>query len=247
MQIKLKLFNYALSTSWLSLLFTLALMTIFVKLGNWQLHKAQIKQQIETQFAASLQSNVVNLKDYLSNTEVLLYKNIEVEGVYDVSHQFLIDNQTYQGRAGFYVITPFKIKDTNSFILVNRGWVAGYANHNKLPSINTPTQSLVLQGMVWKPSEKIFSLEDKKLLDGSGTWPVVWQNLDMSKYKKIVNQLTLPVIIKLSPNQQDDGFVREWTIPESDMAKNLSYAYQWYGFTFAAFAIWLITHIRKIF
>ena len=44
-------------------------------------------------------------------------------GAYDPAHQILIDNMSNaEGRAGYYVITPFALRG-GGWILVNRGWV----------------------------------------------------------------------------------------------------------------------------
>ena len=44
-------------------------------------------------------------------------------GAYDSARQMLIDNMSNaEGRAGYYVITPFALRG-GGWILVNRGWV----------------------------------------------------------------------------------------------------------------------------
>ena len=100
--------------------------------------------------------------------------------------------------------------------------------------------------MLWLPTTKIFTLEDKVLQDDSSrNWQVVWQNLDMEKYRKKAPIQVLPLIIKLDSKSAAGGFVRNWEMPADRIVTNLGYAYQWFGFAFAAFAIYLYMSIKR--
>ena len=48
----------------------------------------------------------------------------------------------------------------------------------------------------------------------------------------------------MSPDNQG-GFVRNWIRPDDRIATHLGYAYQWFGFAFAAFAIYLFVGFRR--
>ena len=50
--------------------------------------------------------------------------------------------------------------------------------------------------------------------------------------------------IRMSPDNQG-GFVRNWIRPDDRIATHLGYAYQWFGFAFAAFAIYLFVGFRR--
>jgi len=50
------------------------------------------------------------------------YQHIEAGGRYDEGRQILIDNMVNDGRAGYFVITPFALTG-GGWLLVNRGWV----------------------------------------------------------------------------------------------------------------------------
>ena len=43
-------------------------------------------------------------------------------GQYEPGHQFLLDNMSHGGRAGYQVLTPFRLED-GRLLLVNRGWL----------------------------------------------------------------------------------------------------------------------------
>jgi surfeit locus 1 family protein len=243
-----KLFKYEFRFGWISTVVTLFCIALFIKLGLWQYHKAEYKRNIEQQYQSSLQKKVVSLEDYLDHPEGLQYQKVQVLGEYEPEYQILIDNQVEADQAGFHVLTPLRIKDKNVYVLVNRGWVAGSANHQDVPVFDTPSGVQVISGMLWLPSDKIFTLESPEDVSkhAGKKWSLVWQHLDMKKYQSLAPIKTLDVIIKLDPEQSQGGFVRNWQLPPSRIMTNLSYAYQWFGFAFAAFAIYLYTSITKI-
>ena len=242
-----KLFEYEFKFGWVSTVITLLCIVLFIKLGLWQYHKAESKRNIELQYQTSLGKEEAALIDYLDYPEQLQYHKVKVTGWYESQYQILIDNQVEGNQAGFHVVTPLKIDGTNRYVLVNRGWIAGSANHDDLPAFTTPVDEQTISGMLWIPSDKIFTLESPENVSQNieQKWSLVWQHLDMKKYHALAPIKVLDVIIKLDPQQAQGGFVRNWQLPPSRIMTNLSYAYQWFGFAFAAFAIYLYTSITK--
>ena len=243
-----KFLNYQVSVHWLSTLIVLICIPLFIKLGLWQYNKAALRQSIQDQYQTSLVKQTANLTDYLNNPQVLQFQQVSVRGHYETQYQFLIDNQVENSLAGFHVITPFKIEGTQLYVLVNRGWISGSANHQTVPDVDTPDGKQEIKGMVWLPSDKIFTLEPKveNNTHDAATWQMVWQHLDMKKYHLAAPIQVLDVIIKLDPNQPVGGYVRNWQMPPSKIMTNLGYAYQWFGFAFATLAIYLYTGVKRI-
>ena len=242
-----KFLNFQYNFHWLSTLVVAICIPVFIKLGLWQYHKAEFRQSIQNQYEKSLKKDVSNLHDFLTEPSALEFQQTKVTGHYETQYQFLIDNQVENSQAGFHVITPFKIEGTDTYVLVNRGWIPGEADHQKVPTFDTPTESTQIRGMVWIPSGKIFTLEDtSKTKHGAENWKLVWQHLDMKKYQQVAPIQVLDVIIKLDPADTSGGFVRNWQMPPSKIMTNLGYAYQWFGFAFAAFIIYLYTSIKRI-
>ncbi len=236
MQIDLKW--VVLKPSLLSTLVMLVCVVLFVKLGFWQLSKGQAKQAIAEVYAASAKKQRMMLNTLaLDNKNTLLAlhtSKVFVKGHYDDRYQILLDNQVYQQQAGFHVLTPFIVAGTNMAILVNRGWVAGYTNHQQLPSIQTSSEMQEISGMAWLPSKKTFSLEHAE------QWqvPGVWQQLDYDSYQSKTPLQLLPIILKLDASVKKEGFVRVWEPPVSKVVSHFGYAYQWFGFAIAAILIY---------
>ena len=226
-------------------IFTIICIPLFIHLGNWQYNKAMQKQALQTSFDLSLNAAPIALPTNLSSYEALKYKTVQIQGSFEPKYAFLLDNMMYEESAGYHVITPLRLKDSNVLVLVNRGWVPAQENHAQLPIINTPSESQTLIAKVILPSNQFFSLENDVTLTNTQPWPTVWQNLDMKKFAKGSGLKVLPIILRLEPNSMGSDFVREWPAPVENITKNIGYAYQWYGFAVAAFAIFLFTSIKR--
>lgn len=242
-----KFFNLEFKPTLFGFLVTIICIPLFIKLGFWQYNKAMLKQSIQNEYNQSASRGVLDLASYLDKAEELQYQKVSVTGSYDPKYQILIDNQVENDLAGFHVLTPLKIEHSDQFVLVNRGWIKGNDLHNEIPNVSTPLESQVVQGMVWIPSKKIFTLEDKTNNNlPNKSWQLVWQNLDMAKYQKLAPLKLLPVIIKLDPESKAGGFVRNWQAPVDRIMTNLGYAYQWFGFAISTFAIFMYMSLSRL-
>ena len=127
-------------------------------------------------------------------------------------------------------------------VLVDRGWIVASDNHADLPEVDVPTGTQKVLGQIWVPSNKFFTLSPPQVTKGQ--WQTLWQNMDMDAFAKAVPIKVLPVVIRMSPENQG-GFVRNWIRPDDRIATHLGYAYQWFGFAFAAFGIYLFVGFKR--
>jgi surfeit locus 1 family protein len=111
-----------------------------------------------------------------------------------------------------------------------------------VPAVDTPVGEQALHGQLWLPSQKFYTLKN----DESDTkkWKILWQNMDLKSYAKVVPFEVLPVVIRMSP-ESDGGFVRNWVRPDDRIQTHLSYAYQWFGFAIATFGIYIFVSFRR--
>jgi surfeit locus 1 family protein len=235
--------NYIFSLSWTGLLVLIICVPLFIKLGLWQYNKAELKQEIQNSYNASLDNEALSLPAKLDNLDEWKHKKVKIKGHYETKYQILLDNQVEDSLGGFHVLTPLKIEGRDDYVLVNRGWIAGGATHTEIPLISTPHELVEIVGLVWVPSKKIFTLESKV---EKNTWNTVWQHMDLERYQKSVAIKVLPIIIKLDSKSSAGGFVRNWQLPADKIATNMGYAYQWFGFAIASILIFLYTSIRKV-
>ena len=256
-QLQFRMERYVFQPTLVGIVITLICIPLFIKLGLWQYNKAQQKQAIHEAYDQAKINDAIHfplgvINDKLVN-EDLKFKKVTVQGVYETKYQFLLDNQVEGDRVGYHVITPLKIDKTAEYVLVNRGWILGRDIHTELPEFATPTGIQTVTGQIWVPSKKIFTLEAKAndALVGddkskNGSWQTVWQNMDMAKYKSRVPIVVSELAIRLDQDSQAGGFVRNWQIPAERITSNLGYAYQWFGFAFAALLIFFYVSTSKI-
>jgi surfeit locus 1 family protein len=215
---------------------------LFIKLGFWQYSKAEKKLALQAQYDASSSQQVEAIPSDLSQPEQLRYKHIKVSGQYLKQYQILLDNQVEGETAGYHVITPLKIDGTEKLVLIDRGWIVAADTHSELPEVEVPTGTQEVIGQIWVPSKKFYTLSPQPA--SLGQWQVLWQNMDMEAYAKAVPIKVMPIAIRMSP-QNSGGFVRNWIRPDDRIATHLGYAYQWFGFAFTTFAIYLFVGFRR--
>jgi surfeit locus 1 family protein len=133
---------------------------------------------------------------------------------------------------------PLKIADSERYVLVNRGWIAGTGSRSTLPQITTPAQSVRLTGLATVPSRRYLELSTKTI-EGN-----VWQNLTLERYRATVPIALQPVVIQ-QESELDDGLVREWSAPELGIDKHYAYAFQWFVMAAAILVIYLAINVKR--
>jgi cytochrome oxidase assembly protein ShyY1 len=114
------------------LLVLLVAAAVCVRLGIWQLDRAQVHgaQAEERRIAALVAAEPVPLEQVLapqtSFTGGLVGRKVEVTGTYDPAGQLLVTGRVHDGAAGSLVLTPLTVTvDGEQAVLpVVRGWVA---------------------------------------------------------------------------------------------------------------------------
>lgn len=222
---------------------TIIVMAICIKLGLWQYHKAQEKIALQQQLEQGLASASVPLPKQINQIEDWRYKRVQVTGIYEPKYQILLDNQVNNNVVGYHVITPLKIDGQAQYVLVNRGWVKGNLNR-EIPAIETPTGRQTLEGDLFFPLSKFFTLAEPTTKEI--VWEKVWQHIDMKQYKTQVPFDVKPYVIRLDPKSTAGGFSRNWPIPKDRITVHLGYAYQWFGFALTLFVIYIVLNLKRV-
>src|SRR3974390_1575293 len=115
--------------SWPMTLLTVVLCLAFVALGRWQWRRGEHRA---AEWAAFARGADRALPDPGDLTALPRFQRIRVSGQLDAEHQFLLDNRTHAGRAGYEVLTPLSLAD-GRVLLVDRGWVAFTGYRARLP------------------------------------------------------------------------------------------------------------------
>jgi len=240
----MQILNYRFRPRFVPTLATLLLLPILINLGLWQSHKADKKQALQALYDAREKSPFIQIGSLQLDPETLQYSKVVARGHYDAAHQILLDNQIYQGKAGYQVITPLQIEGSAMRVLVYRGWVPVGEDRRVLPLLDTPQVLVEVKGMAHVPSNKYFELGHAA--DSMSQWQKVWQNLDMQKYQSAVKFPVQPVAILMETSVPASGYVQDWPRPDLKIGVNRGYALQWYAMSVALVLIYLVTNLKKI-
>ncbi|MFK5914423.1 MAG: SURF1 family protein [Woeseiaceae bacterium] len=221
----------------------LLVLPILLKLGFWQLDRAEEKRNLISLFKQQNDLGPLTLTDNLKFNKKLNYRTAQVSGNYNPSKQVFIDNKVYQGKTGVHVMTPFKLKNSDYSILVNRGWQPMVIDRSSLPKIKTPTQTLTLNGKIKIRTKKPFTVGDK--FQSNQGWPALMQWVNISEVEKISGLKLLPYILLLDEKEKS-GYVRNWKPVVMQPEKSTSYAVQWFALALALIIIYIVVNLKKV-
>ena len=234
--------RYSFAPAWGFTVLTLILCTAFLYLGRWQWHKGQLGQAQWERFAQG-SDQIVPLGSAAVET-VPRFQRVRVHGRLDVAHQFLLDNLSHQGRAGFEVLTPLQRTDGRT-LLIDRGWVPFSGVRTDLPDVTLEARGDVeLIGRVADlPSPGLAS--GRAPPESSGAWPKVTSFPSMAQLSAALSTKLEPSILLLDPKAQD-GYVRDWHPPGLEPVRHWSYAVQWWCFGVVLLVLWVRLNTRRV-
>ncbi|MCB1742067.1 MAG: SURF1 family protein [Gammaproteobacteria bacterium] len=224
----------------------LALLVLFVSLGFWQLRRADEKQleldAFDTATGPALRLDAPSLSDLLTGPpESWMYRHVLVAGEFDRDRQFLLDNRTHDGRAGYHVLSLLDLGGAR--ILVNRGWIPAPADRSVKPQLDPPPSVGTFSGRLWRfPRPGLLLGADG--FERSG-WPKVVQRLDASEIERALDgSAVLPAQLLLDP-ELEHGYVRAWQ-PHQNVTpdRHRAYALQWFTMALALVVIAIVVNRR---
>ena len=224
----------------------LLVLPLFLSLGFWQLDRAEQKRTLHHEFEERQGASVISLnkENTLRNDFAELHwQKVSIEGTFSREINILLDNQVVRGVAGYFVYTPFKLKEWDTQVLVNRGWVPAGDSRDKPPYIEVDKDVLQIIGSVKSPPKTGILLAEN-IVERLGKGIVRVQKLELAGIEKLLKLELLPYIIRMNP-ESPSGFVRQWVVPGSGEEKHLGYAFQWFAMATAIFVIYLILNIKR--
>jgi surfeit locus 1 family protein len=231
--------------SWWAVAGTAAGISLFIALGLWQLDRASFKEEIEGRFQQRLTEPYRPLQAV--EDQDIEYRKLWLEGRYDNMRNLLVDNQVHRGRAGYYVLTPFLLQDSDRVLLVNRGWAAWGESRDDLPPIATPDSAEGIAGIAYFPSEPALQMGGGAL-SGRWTQAAPYQlipHIDIDALQASFDGRLLPWVLWLAA-ERPGYYVRDWQPVWMRPEKSRAYATQWFAFALVALVLFVIMNLRKI-
>jgi surfeit locus 1 family protein len=218
----------------------LLLVALFVRLGLWQWHRGEQRQAAAARFARG-GDQLLELGTTPA-AEVPLYQRVSVAGELDGAHQFLLDNRTHEGHAGYEVLTPLN-RAGAPVLLVDRGWLPFPGRRAQLPDVTleagAPVQLTGRIAMLPAPGLAL----GRAAPSPGGSWPKVTSYPDVAQLAAALGARVDARILLLDP-ASPLGYVRAWQPPGLPPLRHFAYAIQWWTFALLTLALWVIV-IRR--
>src|SRR5512141_1169972 len=167
--------------------------TLTVSLGRWQMHRAEEKEARQAMLESRTAEPPLRLTGSVPSAEPLLFRRVHAEGDWLPERQIYIDNQIHDGRAGFAVVTPLRLRGSASTVLVNRGWEPRGTEYPRAPRVDAPAGPVAVDGIATLPPARYLELSGETVTGD------VWQNLSIERYRARTGLDVLPVVVLADP------------------------------------------------
>jgi surfeit locus 1 family protein len=231
---------------WWALLLTAAGALLFIRLGVWQLHRADFKEALLRRYAASASAPLQDFAEVAARPPADGFPRVRVRGRYLAGRTYLLDNPRHDDRGGVEVFAPFVVHDQpRTLLLVDLGFLTGNGTRQQpyLPPL--PDTEVILQGLYVPPPPTGFEMGGDALARQS-QWPKESIFLDPAEVARDLGQPLFPRVLALDADPAS-VYVRVHTLDLSSMppARHRAYAFQWFSFALAAVVILLVLNRRK--
>uniref|UniRef100_A0A224Z9F6 SURF1-like protein n=1 Tax=Rhipicephalus zambeziensis TaxID=60191 RepID=A0A224Z9F6_9ACAR len=226
-------------------------------LGTWQVKRRKWKLQLIDDLAKKTTIPAVDLPEDLREMNNMEYRQVRVTGTFDHEREMYVgprscikqeeDSEGSQkrrggiisapGQAGYLVITPFKPKDRDYTILVNRGWVPKSALPPQKRLQGQIEGEVSLVGIVRSP-EKRPPLGPKNQSTGR-----TWHYKDVELMAQACG--AAPVLLDANFESTVEGGPIGGQTNVTLRNEHLSYIITWYSLSAATTFLWYHKYIRR--
>ena len=224
---------------WLTVVTVPALLTLIL-LGSWQLQRLQWKNDLIDQFEARIAAPAVSPPSAGNVTPENEFTRLELVGEFRHNQEIYLTGRTYEGNAGFHVVTPFLLADGRT-ILINRGWVAESYRDRSAREFSLVQGEVTVDAILRLPASKgyfvpendpdagfWFTLAPLQIIDYVGVQAPAIAGFYADALRK-PEVITLPIGAKTELNLRN---------------AHLSYAMTWYGIALALVGVYSAFHYQ---
>lgn len=219
-------------------------------LGTWQIQRRKWKLNLIQEMQEKSDAEPVDFpEDYSNELNKLEYSRVKVTGTFDNSRTILMGPKSIlkedessgglismAGNVGYHVITPFKVKNRDLEILVNRGWIP-MQKRKKSSEWGELDGEVTFTGVV-RHTEKRAQFTPKN--DPARN---MWHCRDL---EMLSNHLgTQPVFIDADSDSSVPGGPLGGQTRVSLRNEHVSYIFTWFTLSFATSWLWYAQFGRK--
>ncbi|MFN2563517.1 MAG: SURF1 family protein [Gemmatimonadaceae bacterium] len=197
---------------------------LFIRLGFWQLDRLGQRRARN----ALLSTRLAAPPAQWSDTTAIPYRRVRLSGVPDYDREVVLVGRSRGGSPGVNLVTPLRLRGSDTAVLVNRGWVyspdGSRVDHARWREGDT----LTIEGYVEAFTEP-----------GPGDLPARQWLARRLSYRAVAARFPYPVApvyvvaVDTSRAARPDAPTRA-PRPTPDNGPHLGYALQWFGFALIA-------------
>jgi cytochrome oxidase assembly protein ShyY1 len=226
-------------------LLTVAAAVLFVRLGVWQLHRADFKDSLLRRYVAAATAAPVPFGQVAAAPPADAFPRVAVAGRYLADRIYLLDNPRHDARGGVEAYVPLVLPDQQRLLLVDLGFLPGTGNDRtpQLPPL--PQGEVRLHGLYLPPPGVGLELGGDAL-GRQAHWPKTTIYLDLAQVAQDLGRSLYPRVLALDADPSAI-YQRAHAFDFSSMppARHRAYAFQWFSFAVAVLAIFVILHRKR--
>jgi cytochrome oxidase assembly protein ShyY1 len=237
------MYRFLFRPKWIGfhLLVVMAIVTM-INLGFWQLRRLDQRQAFNATVEERYDAPPVPLDDLLTpatDPADVEWRPVTASGTYLPDEVILIVNRSQNGRAGQNIVVPMRLDD-GRILLVNRGFVPLDADSGPdVPAIEVEVTARLRQSQ----ERRVGQLSDP----AEGDLDIA-QRIDIERLAPQLPGDVVPMYVDLieSKPPEPNGFPEPVIAPTLGEGNHLSYAVQWFIFSLAVAAGWVLAVRRSI-
>lgn len=223
-------------------LFTIISFLVLISLGTWQVYRLVWKNSLISNYLYKFNNEIIKYNKNFSFNDDFEYRRINIEGKFINEKEILIIGKTFEGNAGFHLITPI-LTTENKVLLINRGWINEKLKLRSSRSFDISTENITIDGIIRKPQKKGYFVPEN---DPIGNFWFTIKPIQIEKALKLKNfdlekkfyvdvirkkgKLVLPIGVSGNPNFRN---------------QHLTYAITWYSLAITLFIIYFLFHLKE--
>jgi surfeit locus 1 family protein len=194
-----------------------------IRASVWQWDRHLEKQELISTLQATLHRESVELSQLSASSpdwSKETWRRVHFSGTYDFAREMIVRrNRGAQDHAGFHVITPLKLTNTEAYILVDRGFVP-LGREGREYRTRYHTDSFADQFGLIKSSAtpKLFAPRDPPV-GPDKPWADVWVRVNIQEMQKQLPYPVMPIYLELM-EKADDPLLAEKIVKEGSAGRN---------------------------
>ncbi len=226
------------------MLLTAAGALLFIRLGIWQLHRADYKDALLRRYAASVSAPLQDFAGVAARPPVDSFPRVQVRGRYLVDRVYLLDNPRHDELGGVEVFVPLQVAGMQPLLLVDLGFLPAHGDGQTPPLPPLPVGEVTLHGLYVPPPPTGFEMGGNALARQT-RWPKDSIFLALGEVAADLRRPLYPRVLALDADPASI-YVRHHTLDLTmPPARHRAYAFQWFSFALAAVVILLVLHRKR--